>query len=95
MGRHIYRPPFNYIFHVNIEQDQTDGRNLVYSILQLEALSSTAEVQSIMHALQEIHLVNRNYMFILHNPVETVEVDRVIGRFVVYKDATFILMFLE
>ncbi len=34
-------------------------------------------------------------MFLLQDPVETVAIDRVIGRFVVYKDATFILIFIE
>jgi hypothetical protein len=49
--------PFNDIFHVHIDQDWTDRRTVVNSILQVEALTSTAEVQSIMYALQEIHLV--------------------------------------
>jgi hypothetical protein len=67
----------------------------VDSILQVKALSSTPKVQSIMHALQEIHLVVGKYVFLLQDAVEAVAFDRVIGRFVVYKDATFILMFIE
>jgi hypothetical protein len=67
----------------------------VNSILQVEALTSTAEVQSIVYALQEIHLVIRKYLFLLQDPVEAVAIDRVIGRFVVYEDATFTLPFLE
>ena len=48
-----------------------------------------------MHALQEIHLVVGKYVFLLQDPVEAVAIDRVIGRFVIYEDATFILMFIE
>jgi hypothetical protein len=51
----------------------------VNSILQVEALTSTPKVQSIVHALQEIHLVVRKYVFFFHDPVETVEIDRVVG----------------
>jgi hypothetical protein len=40
----------NIIFHVDIEQGRTDRRTLVNSILQVEALTSTPRVQSIMHA---------------------------------------------
>jgi hypothetical protein len=87
--------PFNDIFHVHIEQGRTDRRTLVNSILQVEALTSTSKVQSIMHALQEIHLVVGKYVFLLQDPVEAVAIDCVIGRFVVYEDATFILMFIE
>ncbi len=87
--------PFNDIFHVHIEQGRTDRRTLVNSILQVEALASTPEVQSIMHALQEIHLVVGKYVFLLQDPVEAVAIDRVVGRFVVYEDATFTLPFLE
>ncbi len=47
-----------------------------------------------MHALQETHFFIRKYVFLLQDPVEAVAIDRVIGRLVVYKDATFILMFL-
>ncbi len=58
MDRHIDTDQsLNIIFHVHIEQGQTDRRTLVNSILQVEALASTPKVQSIMHALQEIHLV--------------------------------------
>ncbi len=49
------------------------------SILQVEALTSTPKVQSIMHALQEIHLVIGKYVFLLQDPVEAVAIDRVIG----------------
>lgn len=87
--------PFNDIFHVHIEQGRTDRRALVNSILQVEALASTPKVQSIMHALQEIHLVVGKYVFLLQDPVEAVAIDRVIGRFVVYENATFPLPFLE
>jgi hypothetical protein len=34
-------------------------------------------------------------VFLLQDPVEAVAIDLVIGLFVVYEDATFILMFLE
>ncbi len=34
-------------------------------------------------------------MFLLQDPVEAVAIDRVVSRLVVYKDTTFILMFLE
>ncbi len=63
------------------------------SILQVEALTSTPKVQSIVHALQEIHLVVRKYVFFFHDPVETVEIDRVVGWLVVYKDPGFFLKF--
>jgi hypothetical protein len=86
---------FNDIFHVDIEQGRTDRRTLVNSILQVEALASTSEVQSIMHALHEIHLVVGKYIFLLQDPVEAVAIDRVVGRLVVYEDATFSLPFLE
>jgi hypothetical protein len=87
--------PFNDIFHVHIEQGRTDRRTLMNTILQVEALSSTPKVQSIMHALQEIHLVVGKCMFLLQDPAEAVAIDRVIGRFAVYENATFILIFLE
>jgi hypothetical protein len=67
----------------------------VNSILQVEALASTSKVQSIMHTLQEIHLIIGKYAFLLQDPVEAVAIDRVISRFVVYEGATFILMFIE
>jgi hypothetical protein len=86
--------PFNDIFHVHIEQGQTDRRILVNSILQVESLSSTAEVQSIVQALQEIHLVVGKYVFLLEDPVEAVAIDLFIGRFVIYEDTTFILKFI-
>ncbi len=38
------------IFHVHIEQGRTYRRTLLNPILQVEALSSTAEVQSIVRA---------------------------------------------
>jgi hypothetical protein len=44
----------------------------VNSILQVEALASTPKVQSIMHALQEIHLIIGKYVFLLQDPVEAV-----------------------
>ncbi len=87
--------PFNEIFHVHIEQGRTDRRTLANSILQVEALASTPKVQSIMHALQEIHLVVGKYVLLLQDSVEAVAIDRVIGRLVVYENAKFILMFLE
>jgi hypothetical protein len=58
-------------------------------------LTFTAEVQGIMQTLQEIHLAIRKYMFILQDLVEAVAIDCVVGRFVVYENVTFILMFLE
>jgi hypothetical protein len=78
------------IFHVRIEQGWSDRRALVDSILELEALSSTAEVQRIVHALNEIHLAVAKYMFLLQDPVEAVAIGRVLGRFVVYEDSRFI-----
>jgi hypothetical protein len=48
-----------------------------------------------MDELQEIHLVIGKYLFLLLDPVEAVAIDRFVGRFVVYEDATFILMFIE
>ncbi len=65
------------------------------SILPVEMLTFTAEVQGIMQTLQEIHLAIRKYMFILQDLVEAVAIDCVVGRFVVYENVTFILMFLE
>ncbi len=65
------------------------------SILQVEALTSTSKVQSIMHALQKIHFVVGKYAFLLQDPVKAVAIDRAIGRLVVYKDATFVLIFIE
>ncbi len=65
------------------------------SVLQVEALTSTPKVQSIVHALQEIHLVVRKYMFLLQDRVEAVAIDRVTSRFVVYEDAKLFLMFFE
>jgi hypothetical protein len=41
----------NIIFHVHIEQDRIDKRTLVNSILQVEALTSTPKVQSIVYAI--------------------------------------------
>jgi hypothetical protein len=67
----------------------------VNSVLQVEALTSTPKVQSIVHALQEIHLVVRKYMFLLQDRVEAVAIDRVTSRFVVYEDAKLFLMFFE
>ncbi len=96
MGRHtVTGHALNIIFHVYIEQGRTDQRTLVNSILQVEALTSTPKVQSIMHALQEIHFVVGKYVFLLQDRVEAVAIDRVIGRFVVYENDTFILMFIE
>jgi hypothetical protein len=83
------------IFHVHIEQGRTDLRTLVNSIFQVEALASTPKVQSIMHALQEIHLVVGKYLFLLQDPVEAVAIDCIVGRLVVYENATLILMFIE
>jgi hypothetical protein len=48
-----------------------------------------------IHALQEIHLIIGKYVFLLQDLVETVAIDCVISRLVVYKDATFILIFLD
>ncbi len=87
MGRHTDTGHALYIvFHLGIEQGRIDRRTLVNSIYKVEALTSTAEIQSIMHALQEIHFVVGKYVFLFQNPVETVAIDRVIGRFVIYKD---------
>jgi cytochrome c oxidase assembly factor CtaG len=44
----------------------------VNSILHVKTLTSTAKVQSIIHALQEIHLILGGYMFLLQDPVEAV-----------------------
>jgi hypothetical protein len=85
----------NIIFNVHIEQDQADKITLVNSILQLEAFSSTFELQSIMHIFQEIYLIIRKCMFLLQDSVEAVAIDDVISLFVVYEDATFILMFFD
>jgi hypothetical protein len=96
MGRHVDTGhELIIIFYVHIEQGRTDKRTLVNFILQVEEITSTAEVQSIMHALQEIHLVIGRYVFILQDPVEAVMIDDVVGQFLVYEDAIFILMFLE
>ncbi len=54
---------FNDIFHVHIKQGRTDRRTLVNCILKVVSLTSTAEVQSIVHALQKIHLVIGKYIF--------------------------------
>jgi hypothetical protein len=52
MGRHSDTGHvLNISFHVNIEQGWTDGRILVNSIIQVEALTFTSKVQSIVHAL--------------------------------------------
>jgi hypothetical protein len=77
------------------EQGRTGRRALVNSILQVEAFASTAKVQGNMHALQEIHLIIGQYLILFQDPVEAVAIDRVISRFVVYKDATLTLLFLE
>jgi hypothetical protein len=96
MGKHSDTDhTLHIIFHAHIEQGQTDRRTLLNSILQVEALTSTSKVQSIMHTLQEIHLVVGKYVFLLQDPVEAVAIDRVVGRLVVYENATFILMFIE
>ncbi len=48
MGRHTDTGhALHFIFHVHIEQGQTDRRTLVKSILQVEALTSASELQSI------------------------------------------------
>jgi hypothetical protein len=39
------------IFHEHIEQGPTNRRTLVNSIIQVETLTSTAEVQSIVYAV--------------------------------------------
>ncbi len=81
--------PFNHIFHVDVEQSRTDWRPLVDSVPQVEALASrTREVKGIMHTLEEIHLRRRENVLLLQDPVEPQAVNCVIGRFVVYKDAT-------
>jgi len=67
----------------------------VNSILQVEAFASTAKVQGIMHALQEIHLIIGKYSLLLQDPVEAVAIDRVVSRLVVYKNATLTLLLLE
>jgi hypothetical protein len=96
MGRRIDTViTFHIIFHVHIEQGRTDRRTLVNSILQVEVLASTPKVQSIMHAVQEIHLVIGKYAFLLQDPVEAVAIDCVVGRLVVHENATFILIFIE
>jgi hypothetical protein len=80
MGRHIdIGDALKIIFHVDIKQGQSDRRTLVNSILQVEALSSTVQVQSIMHALEEIQLVIGKYLFLDQDPVEAVAIDRIIG----------------
>jgi hypothetical protein len=48
-----------------------------------------------MYVLQEIHLIVREYVFLLQDTLEAAAIDRVISRFVVYKDEPFILMFLK
>jgi hypothetical protein len=96
MVRHIDTViSFHIIFHLHTEEGRTDRRILVKSILQIEALTSTSKVQSIMHTLQKIHLVVRKYVFFLQDPVEAVTIDPVIGRLLVYEEATFVLVFLE
>jgi hypothetical protein len=67
----------------------------VNSILQVEALNSTPKLQSTVYILQEIHLFVGKYAFLLQDLVEAVVIDRAISRFVVYEEATFILIFLE
>jgi hypothetical protein len=42
---------------------------LLNSILHVEALNYTAEVQNIVYALQEIHLVVGKYLFLLQDPI--------------------------
>ncbi len=49
------------------------------SILQVEAFTSTEEVQSMVDALQEIHLVVGKYVFLLKYPVEAAAIDRIIS----------------
>ncbi len=57
MGMHIdIGHTLNIYFHVDIKQGRTDRRTLMNSILQVEALASTPKVQSIMYAVQLIHL---------------------------------------
>jgi hypothetical protein len=52
MERHIDTGhTLHIIFHVHIEQGRTDRRTLVNSILQVEALTSASEVQSIVYAI--------------------------------------------
>jgi hypothetical protein len=58
MGKHTDTGhALNIILYVPIEQGRTNRTTLMNFILQVEALTSTPKVQSIMHALQEIHLV--------------------------------------
>jgi hypothetical protein len=96
MGRHTDTGrALNIILNIHIEQGRTDRRVLVNSILQVEALASTLKVKSIMHALQKIQFVIGKYVFLLQDPVEAVAIDCVIDQFVVYEDATFILMIIE
>jgi hypothetical protein len=85
MGMHIDTGhTLHIIFHIHIEQGLTNRRNLVNVILRVEELTSTAEVLSIVHALQEIYLVFRKYLFFLQDSVEAVAIDSFIGSFVVY-----------
>jgi hypothetical protein len=53
MGRHVDtgHELNNIIFYVHIEQSQTDRRILVNFILQVEELTFTAEVQSIVYTV--------------------------------------------
>ncbi len=55
----------NIIYHLHIEQGRTNRRTLVDSILQVEALNFKSKLEYIVHALQEIHLVVGNYVFLL------------------------------
>ncbi len=52
MGRHVDTGhKLIIIFYVHIEQGRTDRRTLVNFILQVEELTFTPKVQSIMHTL--------------------------------------------
>jgi hypothetical protein len=96
MGRHKDTGhALNIIFPEQIEQGRTDRRTLVNSILQVEDLTSTPKVQSMTHALQEIHFVVGKFTFLLQDQVEAVAIDRIIGGFIVCENAKFILMFLD
>jgi hypothetical protein len=94
-GIQILFTELHIIFHLHIEQCWTDSITIVNTFLQVEALISSAKLQIMVHVLQEIHLFIGKNMYLPQDVVELVAIDSVKGRFVVYEDTTFILMFLE
>jgi hypothetical protein len=70
------------ILNIHIEQVWIDRRTLVNSILQVEALTSTTEVQCLLNALyNKLYQKIGKDIFLLQDLVEAVVIDRFMERF--------------